>query len=74
MAVAIHSFKLDQDGGIAICHTFYGVTEREAKSIQKATPRIARTMAQRWPLEKRSILWKKLMRCPNQTKRIYSTF
>jgi hypothetical protein len=36
MAIALHSFKIDPDGEIRICHTFYGETETEAEGFQKA--------------------------------------
>jgi len=36
MAIALHSFKIDSDGEIRICHTFYGETEAEAEATQKA--------------------------------------
>jgi len=35
MPVALHSFKIDDDGEIRVCHTFYGGTELEAKGFQK---------------------------------------
>jgi hypothetical protein len=36
MPIALHSFKIDSDGEIRICHTFYGETEAEAEGYQKA--------------------------------------
>jgi hypothetical protein len=35
VAIAIHSFKLDNDGKIRIAHTFFGHTKAQAESVQK---------------------------------------
>lgn len=35
MPIALHSFKIDDDKHIRICHTFYGETEAEAKQHQR---------------------------------------
>jgi len=34
MPIAIHSFKVDEDGEISVCHTFYGATVGQAKKTQ----------------------------------------
>ena len=36
MAIALHSFKVDEDGEIRVQHVFYGETEREAQAILDA--------------------------------------
>jgi len=36
MPIAIHSFLVDEDGEISICHTFYGATTTQAKEAQAA--------------------------------------
>jgi len=35
MPVALHSFKIDDDGQIRLCHTFYADTETQAKGFQR---------------------------------------
>lgn len=35
MPIALHSFKIDDDQNVRICHTFYGETETEARQLQK---------------------------------------
>ena len=35
MPIAIHSFKIDDDDVIRMCHVFYGVTKSQAEAIQK---------------------------------------
>lgn len=35
MPIAIHSFKIDEDEQIRMCHVFYGATKRQAEDIQK---------------------------------------
>lgn len=34
MPIALHSFKIDDDEQVRICHTFYGETEAAAKQLQ----------------------------------------
>jgi hypothetical protein len=34
MPIAIHSFMLDPDGEIHICHTFFGLTKAQALELQ----------------------------------------
>jgi hypothetical protein len=36
MAVALHSFKMDDDGQIRVRHTFYADTEEEADALLEA--------------------------------------
>lgn len=33
MAIALHSYKIDDDGEIRVCHTFYGDTLAEAEKV-----------------------------------------
>lgn len=35
MPIALHSFKIDDDEEIRICHTFYGLTETESRQLQR---------------------------------------